>query len=42
MDALDQALTQALQPSWEHTERLVQLTGFKWWREATANIRIYD
>ena len=37
--ALDQALTQALH--WEHTERLVQLTRFTWWRK-TANIRTYD
>ena len=42
IDALDQALTQALQPYWEHTERLVQLTRFTWWRKATANIRTYD
>ena len=39
---MDQALTQALQPYWEHTERLVQLTRFTWWRKATANIRTYD
>ena len=42
IDALNQALTQALQPYWEHTERLVQLTGFTWWTQATANIRTYD
>ena len=42
IDALDQALTQALQPYWEDTERLVQLTGFTWWREATDNIRTDD
>ena len=39
IDALDQALTQALQPYWEHTPRLVQLTRFTWWRKATDNIR---
>ena len=39
LDALDQALTQALQPYWEHTQRLAQLTGFSWWTQATANIR---
>ena len=42
IDALDQALTQALQPYWEHTERLVQLTRFTWGRKATDNIRTYD
>lgn len=39
LEALDQALTQALQPYWEHTPRLAQLTGFTWWRDATNNMR---
>lgn len=39
IEALAQTLTQALQPYWEHTERLAQLTGFGWWREAINNIR---
>ena len=42
IDALDQALTQALQPYWEHPPRLVQLTRFTWWRKATDNIRTDD
>ena len=42
IDALDQALTQALQPYWEHPPRLVQLTRFTGWRKATDNIRTDD
>ena len=34
------ALTQALKPYWEHTGTLAQLTGFGWWCDATANIRM--
>ena len=39
IEALAQALTQALQPYWDHTPRLAQLTGFSWWCEGTKNIR---
>ena len=39
IEALAQALTQALHPYWDHTPRLAQLTGFSWWCEGTNNIR---
>jgi transposase len=42
LEALDQALTQALQAYWEQPGRLAQLTGFGWWRKATAHIRTED
>ena len=42
IETMAMALTQALKPYWEYTGKLAQLTGFGWWREATANMRTSD
>ena len=38
LDMLEQALTEALRPYWEHPSTLVRLTAYPWWREGVANI----
>jgi transposase len=35
---LEAALTEALHPYWDDPGRLVQLTGYPWWREALQHI----
>jgi transposase len=39
IEALADALTQALQAYWTAEEKLIRLTGFHWWIEAVNNIR---
>ena len=38
LDALDQALTEALRPYWDDPAALRHLTGFPWWLEAVRSI----
>jgi transposase len=38
LDALDQALTDALRPYWDEPATLHRLTGFPWWLEAVRSI----
>lgn len=38
LEDLEAALTEALRPYWDNPERLVQLTGYPWWREALQHI----
>ena len=38
LDALDQALTEALRPYWDDPAALRRLTGFPWWLEAVRSI----
>lgn len=38
VEAIEEALTEALRPYWEDLGRLAQLTGYHWWMEGFADI----
>ena len=38
VEAIGDALTEALKPYWEDPARLARLTGYDWWTEATGSI----
>lgn len=38
LDALQDALTEALRPFWQDKQRLAQLTGFPWWLHALRKL----
>lgn len=35
---LEEAVTEALRPYWEDPDKLVRLTNYPWWKEATADL----
>lgn len=39
IEALEEALTEALQPYWRDPSRLRSLTGFPWWMQAIEQLR---
>ena len=38
VELLQEAITRALEPSWEEPGRLQRLTGFSWWVEAVESL----
>lgn len=38
VEAIGDALTEALCPYWKRPEKLAQLTGYGWWMEGLANV----